>query len=55
MSRLQKVVTVSTIEVEYITATKACKEMLWMQWFVGELGIKQDNICWIVIVRVLFI
>ena len=31
VSRLQKVVSLSTIEVEYIASTEACKEMMWMQ------------------------
>lgn len=43
VSRLQKVVALSTTEAEYIAATEACKEMLWMQRFLGELGIKQDK------------
>ena len=30
VSRLQRIVALSTTEVEYIAATKACKEMLWM-------------------------
>lgn len=29
--RLQRVVALSTTEAKYIAATKACKEMLWMQ------------------------
>lgn len=40
VSTLQRVVSLSIIEAEYIAATEACKEMLWMQWFLGELGIK---------------
>ena len=35
VSRLQRIVTLSTTEVEYIAATEACKEMLWMQRFLG--------------------
>lgn len=31
MSRLQRIVALSTTKVEYIAATEACKEMLWMQ------------------------
>ena len=29
--RLQRIVALSTTEEEYIAATEACKEMLWMQ------------------------
>eukprot|EP00253_Pinus_taeda_P022287 PITA_22287 len=43
VSRLQIIVSLSTIEAEYIAATKACKEMLWMHQFLGEIGIKQDK------------
>ena len=38
--RLQKIVALSTTDAEYIATTQACKEMLWMQRFLGELGIK---------------
>ena len=40
ISRLQKVNTLSTTEAEYITATKASKEMIWLQYFLEELGQK---------------
>jgi len=43
VSRLQRIVSLSTTETEYIAATEACKEMLWMQRFLGEIGIKQDK------------
>ena len=43
VSRLQRIVAVSTTKAEYIAATKACKEILWMQRFLGEIGIKQDK------------
>jgi len=43
VSRLQRIVAFSTTEVEYIAATEACKEMLWMQRFLREIGIKQDK------------
>jgi len=39
VSRLQKVVALSTIEVEYITTTEVCKEILWMRRFLEELGL----------------
>ena len=42
-SKLQKCVALSTTEAEYIVATKAGKEMLWMKWFLQDLGLKQDE------------
>ncbi|KAH9323833.1 hypothetical protein KI387_018472, partial [Taxus chinensis] len=36
--RLQKVVALSTTEAEYVTATEASKEMIWMSRFMEELG-----------------
>ena len=41
--KLQKVVALSTIEVEYIVATEASKEVIWLQRFMEELGKKQEN------------
>jgi hypothetical protein len=43
ISKLQKVVSLSTIEAEYVVATKASKEMIWLQRFMEELGKKQEN------------
>ncbi|GKF46467.1 hypothetical protein Tco_0136269, partial [Tanacetum coccineum] len=42
-SRLQKCVTLSTTEVEYVAATEACKELLWLKKFLQELGFKQQR------------
>jgi hypothetical protein len=42
-SKLQKCVTLSTTEVEYIVATEVGKEMLWMKRFLLDLGLKQDE------------
>ncbi|KAA0051598.1 Retrovirus-related Pol polyprotein from transposon TNT 1-94 [Cucumis melo var. makuwa] len=42
-SRLQKCVALSTTEAEYIVATEACKEMLWMKRFIQKLGFKQQR------------
>ena len=39
---LQKIVTLSTIEAEYIAATEAGKEMIWLHGFLDELGKKQE-------------
>ena len=43
ISKLQKVVALSTTEVEYVVATKASKEMIWLQRFMEKLGKKQEN------------
>ena len=42
-SRLQKCVSPSTTDAEYIVAVDACKEVLWMKNFLQELGIKQEK------------
>ena len=42
-SRLQKCVALSITETEYIAATEACKEFLWMKHFIHELGFKQQR------------
>ena len=31
------------MEVEYVAATEASKEMIWLQRFMEELGKKQEN------------
>jgi hypothetical protein len=41
--KLQKVVSLSTIEAEYVATTEASKEMIWLQRFMEELGKKQEN------------
>jgi hypothetical protein len=43
ISKLQKVVSLSTIEAEYVVATEASKEMIWLQRFMEELGKKKEN------------
>src|SRR5713101_6860279 len=43
ISKLQLVVALSTTEVEYVAATEASKEMIWLQRFMEELGKKQDH------------
>jgi hypothetical protein len=43
ISKLQKVVALSTTEVEYVAATEASKEMIWLQRFMEELGKKKEN------------
>ncbi|PRQ29843.1 putative RNA-directed DNA polymerase [Rosa chinensis] len=42
-SKLQKCVALSTTESEYLAANEAGKEMIWLQRFVQELGVKQGN------------
>ena len=42
-SKLQKCVALSTTEVEYIVASEACKELLWMKRFIHELRFKQPR------------
>ena len=37
----KKIVTLSTIEAEYVAAIKAGKEMIWLHGFLDELGKKQ--------------
>ena len=39
---LQKIVTLSTTEAEYVAATKAGNEMIWLHGFLDELGKKQE-------------
>ena len=43
ISKIQKVVALSTTEEEYVVATEASKEMIWLQRFMEELGKKQEN------------
>ena len=40
---MQQVVALSTMEAEYVAATEASKEMIWLQRFMEELGKKQEN------------
>ncbi|KAJ0865779.1 putative RNA-directed DNA polymerase [Helianthus annuus] len=42
-SRLQKYVALSTTEAEYVAATEACKELLWLKRFMQELGFMQQR------------
>ena len=42
-SRLQKCVSLSTTDAEYIAAVDACKEVLWMKNFLQELGMKKEK------------
>ena len=40
VSKLQTVAVLSTTEVEYMAATQACKETIWIQRLLEELGHK---------------
>jgi hypothetical protein len=40
VSKLQTVVALSTTEAEYMAATQACKEAIWMKKLMEELGYK---------------
>ena len=40
ISKLQKVVALSSIEAKYVSTTKASKEMIWLQRIMEELGKK---------------
>uniref|UniRef100_A0A803N8D3 Reverse transcriptase Ty1/copia-type domain-containing protein n=1 Tax=Chenopodium quinoa TaxID=63459 RepID=A0A803N8D3_CHEQI len=42
-SRLQKCVAFTTTESEFIAATEACKELLWIKRFVRQLGFTQKR------------
>ncbi len=43
VSKIQSVVALSTTEAEYVVATEASKEMIWLQRFMGELGKENDK------------
>ena len=53
-SRLQKCIALSTTEAEFIAATEACKELLWMKKFLNELGFTQKRYVLLCDSRVLF-
>jgi len=41
VSRLQKIVALSTTEVEYVAATEVCKELIWLNDFMKDLSKEQ--------------
>ncbi|KAK3030466.1 hypothetical protein RJ639_039151 [Escallonia herrerae] len=43
VATLQTIVALSTIEAEYIAATEAVKEAIWLKGLVGDLGLKQES------------
>jgi hypothetical protein len=38
MSKLQNIVALSTTEAEYVVASHACKEAVWLKGLFGEVG-----------------
>ncbi|CAA0823451.1 cysteine-rich RLK (RECEPTOR-like protein kinase) 8 [Striga hermonthica] len=44
ISKLQKIVTLSTTEAEYVAVTEAAKELVWLQNFLNELGRPQEDV-----------
>jgi len=44
LSKLQYVIALSTTEAEYMVATQACKEAIWIQRLMEELGHSQQQI-----------
>ena len=45
ISHLQKIVALSTIEVEYVVVTEASKELIWLQGLLAELRFEQVMNC----------
>jgi hypothetical protein len=44
MSKLQNIVSLSTAEAEYMAASHACKEAIWLKGLLGEFGRMQDKV-----------
>ena len=44
VSKLQSVVAMSTTEAEYVAATQAIKEAVWLKMTMEELGHKQEKV-----------
>jgi hypothetical protein len=40
--QLQKIVTISITEAEYVAVTEASKELIWLQGLLTELGFEQE-------------
>ena len=43
ISKLQKVVSLLTMEAEYVATINASREMIWLHRFLEKLGKKQEN------------
>ena len=44
MSKIQKVVALSNMEVEYMAASHACKEAIWLYGLLGDFGRIEDKV-----------
>ena len=44
MSKLHNIFALSTTEAEYIAASHACKEAVWLKGLFGEFGRMQDKV-----------
>ena len=44
MSKLQNIVALSTTEEDYISASHACKEAIWLKGLLGEFGRVHKNV-----------
>ena len=42
-SRLQKAMAISTTKAKHMASVKAGKEVIWMNEFIGELGVQQEE------------
>lgn len=43
MSRIQKIVALSTTEAEYVAVTEASKDLIWLQGLLTKLGFTQEK------------
>ena len=41
---MQSIIALSTTEAEYMAATEAVKEVIWLKGLLGDLGVIQENI-----------
>jgi hypothetical protein len=44
ISKLQNIIALSTTKIEYVDATEASKEMIWLHSFMEEMGMKKENV-----------
>jgi hypothetical protein len=44
MSKIQRIVVLSTTEIEYIVSSHACKEAVWLKCLFGEFGRMQEKV-----------